>query len=167
MARTDPPHAADERTMLMAWLEFQRETMLTKIEGLSEEQARFKPAATANSLLGLITHLAHVEHWWFSECLAGNEDDFPRWGDPDDRDYDFKPTDEHTVAWACELYRSYWERGNQIAAAASLDDVSKHPRAVERGWTLRWILVHMIEETARHAGHADITRELIDGSIGM
>ena len=166
MARPQPPLVADERTMLMAWLEFQRETMVQKIEGLSEEQARFKPAPTANSLLGLITHLAGVEHWWFSECFAGNEDDFPTWGDPDDRDYDFKPADEHTIEWALDLYRGYWTRGNDIAAAASLDDLCKTPW---RGKTvsLRWILVHMIEETARHAGHADITRELIDGSIGV
>ncbi len=166
MSRVEPPHAADERTMLMAWLEFHRETMVEKITGLTEEQARWKPAPTANSLLGLILHLANVEHWWFSECFAGNPDVFPTWGDPDDRDYDFKPTPQHTIEGAIELYRQWWTTGNEIAAAGDLDAVAQHPRSQKKGTTLRWILVHMIEETARHAGHADITRELIDGKIG-
>ena len=167
MARTDPPYAADEKTMLVSFLDYYRETMVALLEGLNEEQARWRPSPTANSLLGLVSHLASVEQWWFHECLAGEPDDFPKWGDPDDFDFDFKPLPEHTIADRVELYRKEWARANEIAAAASLDDVAKHEKGAKRGVTLRWILVHMIEETARHAGHADITRELIDGRTGF
>jgi uncharacterized damage-inducible protein DinB len=168
MARVETPRSADERTMLMAWLEWERETMVDKITGLTEEQARWKPAPTANSLLGLILHLAAVESWWFSECFVGAPDDFPKWGDHEnDRDWEMKPSEEHTIEWGVALYRRYWQRGNEIAAAADLDAIGKHERAVKNNISMRWILVHMIEETARHAGHADITRELIDGKTGM
>lgn len=167
MARVEPPYAADERAMLVSFLDYYRETMVLMLEGLDEEQARWTPAPTANSLLGLILHLAGVEEWWFHQCFAGNASDFPRWGDPDDRDYELKPAPEHTIGYAIDLYRTNWLRANEIAAAADLDAVGAHPRAQERGTTLRWILVHMIEETARHAGHADITREMIDGKTGI
>jgi len=166
MARIDPPFAADEKTMLISFLDYYRETMLSKLDGLTEEQARWTPAPTANSLLGLVTHLANVENWWFWECFLGKPDDLMPWGDPDDFDFDFKPLPEHTIPDRAAVYRRQWERANDIARAASLDDVAAHEGGAQRGITLRWILVHMIEETARHAGHADITRELIDGATG-
>ena len=153
--------------MLLTFLEYYRETMVSKVEGLSEEQARITPAPTANSLIGLISHLANVERWWFHECFAGEPEAEPSWGEDEDRDWDFKVPGDRTVADMVAWYRSEWARANDIvAAAASLDEESKHPEGSRRGTTLRWILVHMIEETARHAGHADITRELIDGSTG-
>lgn len=164
-ARVEPPYAADERTMLVAFLDYYRETMIATIDGLTEEQARFTPAPTANSLIGMLNHLAYVEHWWFHECFAGLEPELPDiFGD--DRDADFKPPADQTIAFTIDRYRAECARANAIVAAADLEDVAKHERGVSRGITLRWILVHMIEETARHAGHADITRELIDGVTG-
>ena len=167
MARVDPPYAADERTMLLAWLEFQRESILIKLDGLDEEQARWTPAPTANSLLSITKHLGWVEQWWFATVLLGEPDEWPR----DDDDADFRVGavgSEETVTSVGAFYRARWERSNEITlAASSLDQVAVHEHPRLQGVTLRWILVHMIEETARHAGHADITRELIDGSVGV
>jgi len=152
--------------MLVSYLDYYRGTMIMKIEDLGDEKARWTPAPTANSLLGLINHLTYVEHWWFHECFMGNEPELPDiFGD--DRDADFTPPPEQTIAWTLDRYRAECARSNELTKlAGSLDQVAAHPKFEERGVTLRWILVHMIEETARHAGHADITRELIDGAVG-
>ncbi|HVL33102.1 MAG TPA: DinB family protein [Actinomycetota bacterium] len=167
--RLAPPYAADERTMLIAFLDYYRETMLATCEGLSDEQLRWKPAATANSLLALTLHLAYVEKWWFAEGFLGEPPEpLPAWADPEDRDWEMKPPADFPFADAVRMYRENAARSNEIVrAAASLDDVGMHPDHIARGITLRWILVHMVEETARHAGHADITRELIDGTVGL
>jgi uncharacterized damage-inducible protein DinB len=165
MERVDPPYAADERTMLVAFLDYYRETMIAKLEGLTEEQARWKPAETANSLIGMVQHLAYVEQWWFRTCFAGEPDE-PIPGSEEDPDIDFKVPEDRTIEDVAAFYRSQYARANEIVKAApSLDDFSAVD-ARGKPKTLRWILVHMIEETARHAGHADITRELIDGSTG-
>lgn len=152
--------------MLIAFLDYYRETMIDIASGLDEEKVRWTPAATANSLIGMLNHLTYVEHWWFHECLLGKPPELPDVF-ADDQDADFKPPTDQTLAFTIERYRAECARSNEIARAASLDDVAAHPKGATRGITLRWILVHMIEETARHAGHADITRELIDGSIGL
>lgn len=153
--------------MLVSFLDYYRETTLAKAAGLDAAQLRWKPRETSNSLIGLITHLSYVEDWWFRECFFGEPDDPVPWGDPADDDRDFKPPPDMTFEQAEALYRGRWARSNEITeATASLDEVALHPRGAKRGVTLRWILVHMIEETARHAGHADITRELIDGALG-
>jgi hypothetical protein len=165
MARVDPPYAADERTMLVAFLDYYRETMLIKLDGLTEEQARWTPAPTSNSLISMVQHLAWVERWWFAQCFGGMQLDDPP-GSDDDPDADFRVPTDRTGPEVAAFYRAEWERANTvILGAASLDDDSKiAARGSPR--SLRWILLHMIEETARHAGHADITRELIDGSVG-
>jgi uncharacterized damage-inducible protein DinB len=167
MARAEPPYAADERTMLVSFLDHYRETMVMMLDDLTEEQARWAPALTANALIGMINHLAYVEDWWFNECFLGAESALPQDIFEADRDAEMKPPADQTVAFTIERYRQRWERSNEIAATASLDDVVAHEKMRARGVTLRWILVHMIEETARHAGHADITRELIDGTTGI
>ena len=161
----DPPFVADERSSMRAWLRYQRESMIAKLDGLTEEQARWTPAPTANSLLGLVNHLAFVEHWWFHECFAGKPMELPDVYAGGDRDADFKPPADQTIAFTVDRYRTECARSDAIEhAAESLDDMAAHEK---RKPSLRWIMVHMIEETARHAGHADITRELIDGSTGM
>ena len=158
MPRTEPPLSGDERTLLLSFLDYYRETMVMKIEDLSEEQARWKPAPTANSLLNLIYHLAGVESWWFEGAILG--------GDPQrDRDAELSELPkEVTIASAVDRYRTAWARSNEIAASVELDDECRHPKVA--GMNVRWVLVHMFEETSRHAGHADITRELIDGTVG-
>jgi uncharacterized damage-inducible protein DinB len=142
--------------MLRNFLDFYRETMVMKIEGLTEEQARWAPTEHANSLLNLIVHLTGVERGWFQFTIGGREIDR-------DRDAEFEKLDV-TVEEAVANYRAECRRSNVVLdGVGSLDD----PAKAETGYSVRWILVHMIEETARHAGHADITRELIDGSVGV
>ena len=155
MTRVDPPYAADEREMLIAFLDFQRESMLEKITGLTEKQARWSPAESANSLIALVQHLGYVENWWFRVCFAGQAD------------VNLLP-DDRTVDDVVAFYRSEWELANDIIrSASSLDLPAVYTKRKDGIPTLRWILNHMIEETARHAGHADITRELIDGATGV
>ena len=150
--------------MLLTFLDYQRETMIWKAEGLTDEQARHAPGPPENSIAGLIQHLAHVERWWFRMCFAGEDLETP-WAEGD-RDADFRVPPGTPVSEVIEFYRSECRRANEIVGAApSLDDLSKVASHGEHP-SLRWILLHMIEETARHAGHADITRELVDGVTG-
>jgi uncharacterized protein DUF664 len=166
MPRVDPPLAADERETLIAFLDYQRESVLIKLEGLDEKAARFVVSPKGNSLASIVQHLGWVEVWWFRMSFLGEEVDVP-WSD-EDKDADFRVDDARPVADIVAFYRSEWERANEIVRAApSLDERGVRVLQPENERpTLRWILNHMMEETARHAGHADITRELIDGSIG-
>ena len=166
MTRVNPPYSADEREMLIAFLDFQRESMVRKLEGLSEDQAHLAPSPPGNSLLGLVQHLAWVERWWFRSCFKGERLDLP-WTD-EDPDADFRVPADRATERVVSFYRGEWERANEIVRRApSLDEPAAYTRRKDGVPTLRWILNHMIEETARHAGHADITRELIDGSTGV
>lgn len=158
MALEDIPGAADERTMLLAFLDQYRESVVRKTEGLTEEQARWVPAETANPVAGIVYHLGWVETWWFREVFLGEETGRKR-------SDEFLPAPEITLERAVDHYRRAWARSNEIVrAAGSLDDRAKLPRL--DSLSLRWILLHLLEETARHAGHLDITRELIDGTTG-
>lgn len=159
MARENAPLVADETTMLIGYLDFYRETMVQKVEGLTEDQSRWRPAPTANSLLNLIWHLAGVERWWFQGAIAGIEISRDR-----EKEFEELPPDV-TIDAAVAAYRREWERGSEIVRSLeSLDDRCRNELVGDR--TVRWVLLHMLEETARHAGHADITRELLDGSVG-
>ena len=151
----EPAGHADERTMILGWLDLYRDVMVMKIDGLSEEQARFRPTERANSLLNLIVHLTRVERRWFERTIAGEQLDI-------DRDAEFGEL-TISVNAAVAAYRDQWARSNEIASeVGSMDEPCKG----EAGYSVRWVLQHMIEETARHAGHADITRELVDGATG-
>jgi uncharacterized damage-inducible protein DinB len=165
MARVDPPDAASELDMLLAFLDYQRETMIWKLEGLSEEQARSVHSPKGNSIGGMVRHLAYVERNWFRGVFRGEQDLEVPWT-KEDPDADFRLPDDMTVQDVIDFYRTSYADSNEIArAAGSLDDRAVVEREGVRV-TLRWILCHMIEETARHAGHADISREIIDGSVG-
>ena len=167
MPRVEPPYAADERTMLVSFLDYFRETMCAFVEGLSPEQLRWIPCEGANSIGGVIRHLWYVEEWWFHTSLLDLPREFP-WDDDDpNEDQDFVVPDGLTGDELIASYRAQCARSNAIIDGMSIDEVAKHERSAKRGVTLRWILVHMIEETARHAGHADITRQLIDGRTGF
>ena len=114
-------------------------------------------------MLGLVKHLAWVERWWFEHVFGGKDVDFP-WSD-EDPDADFRVEPDETVADIVVLYEAAVATSNAIIAGADLDDTAKGDSG--RGSpSLRWIVGHMIEETARHAGHADIVRELVDGETG-
>jgi hypothetical protein len=163
--RLDVPLAGDEKTMLSAFLDRYRETMLWKLDGLSTEQASRHLVPSATTLLGVVKHLAYVERSWFQMYFAGGPINFPWAEDEPDQDIDFRVEAGDSVESITALYQQEIARSREIVAGASLDDLSENQENGPR--TLRWIIVHMIEETARHAGHADILRELTDGAIGQ
>ncbi|MFF2008293.1 DinB family protein [Streptomyces sp. NPDC058195] len=167
--RPVPPPHADERAMLDAWLDFHRATLALKCAGLDDEQARQATASPSRmTLLGLVQHMAEVERKWFQCVLAGQ--DLPRVFEESGPDgFALAPDrrlDEVLAAWQAEI-----ARGRALSAGASLDDAGflSGQDAVylgDQGVSLRWIMVHMIEEYARHNGHADLIRERIDGATG-
>ena len=150
--------------MLSAFLDRYRETTLWKLDGLSTEQASRRLVPSATTLLGVVKHLAYVEMGWFRGNFAGEDPPYPWPESETDPDPDFRIEPDDTVESVSALYQEQIARSRAIVAAASLDDVSKDK---DRPRSLRWIMMHMIEETARHAGHADILRELTDGAIGQ
>ena len=160
--RIDTPYEADERTMLLAWLEYQRATLALKCEGLTDDQLRTRSVPPSNlSLLGLVRHMACVELNWFRFWLGGEEPN-PRY--PDDTDLD--EIADADVAEAFEYWHSECAHAREVVASfGSLDDVGAG-QTKGAGISLRWMLVHMIEEYARHNGHADLLRECIDGTTG-
>ena len=154
---------ADERTMLCTFLDYQRAVFLRKIGGLSEDELRQVMTPSGLTLLGMLKHLAHVERWWFRVAFAG-EPVSPGWSQ-EDPDADWRPDPHETSRGLLELYEDEVQRSRAIVSGASLVDVAADPRA--EGATLRWILFHMLEEYARHLGHADLMREAIDGKTGF
>ncbi len=157
------PKTGSEKETLLGFLDNNRAVIVWKLEGLSEEDARRPMVESGTNLLGITKHLAWVERWWFQHNFAGEEVDFP-WTD-DDPDADFRAEDDETIADIVALYEAAVEDSNTIIESADLDDIAQLKRGgVSR--SLRWIVGHMIEETARHAGHADIVRELIDDQTG-
>ena len=162
--RVTPPHVADERQALSAWLNYHRATLLGKLEGLDDEQLRRPMVPSGVCLLGLVKHLTAVEHGWFVVNLArsGESHLFVR---PDGSEADFVVGEDETTASVVTGYLRACARSREVVAqAGSLDQTVPHPRAGEMD--LRWLLVHMVEETARHNGHADVIRELLDGTTG-
>jgi uncharacterized damage-inducible protein DinB len=164
MERIDVPHAADEASMLIAWLDWHRATVFAKTEGLAEDLAH-RPLLASSPLMtvaGLVSHLYWVERGWIEHTLLGGPDDQP-WT-AEDPDKDFK-ADGTPVAELLAAYERQCTRNNEVVRSLSLDTVSVMERRGEPV-TLRWILLHLIEETARHNGHIDILREMLDGVTG-
>jgi uncharacterized damage-inducible protein DinB len=157
---------ADERTTLNTFLDFYREAVKAKLRGLSEEEANRRLVPSDTTLAALIKHLARVESSWFQHRLAQTPlENLPNLqGFFDDPDSDFRVDPSETVETLLTHYDEQCAVSRAIADSKQLDDVVPHPVLGEV--TMRWIMVHMIEETARHAGHADILREQIDGSTG-
>lgn len=127
------------------------------------------PAASTDGALrklslGLVKHLAYTEDGWFHETIGNNEPVLPY--DPNDPDADFRISDEEKSRQIFELYRGACTRSRQVLDAVSLDEMAANPHR-RADYNVRWIVVHMIEETARHAGHADIMREQLDGHTGV
>ena len=162
--RTDPPLEAPERQMLTTWLDYHRDTLAWKCAGLSDDQLRERAVPPSRlSLLGLVRHMTDVERGWFRRVLNGEDAPY-RYGTDTKADAEFDDVATADVAEAFASWRSDCERARELAAAAASLDVTGERRG-ER-FSLRWILVHMIEEYARHNGHADLLRERIDGSVG-
>ncbi|MFI1356095.1 DinB family protein [Streptomyces sp. NPDC020898] len=168
--RPIPPAHADERAMLAAWLDFHRATLALKCQGLDDRQLRLASAAPSEmTLLGLVQHMADIERNWFQRIFAGLDVPVIH---PEGKGDGFglvpgRGLDETLAVWRTEIARSR----ELVSAAASLDETGRLSEAEAalagtQGLSLRWIMVHMIEEYARHNGHADLLRELIDGATG-
>ena len=163
--RIDPPLVAQEREMLDAWLDFHRATLAVKCEGLTDDQLRAQAVPPSSlSLLGLVRHMGEVERSWFRRVLSGEQAP-PRYYSDENPDGDFDDVADAVVADAFGYWRDECAYARERAAAAPSLDVTGTGRQGER-YSLRWIMVHMIEEYARHNGHADLLRERIDGTVG-
>jgi len=165
--RADPPLIAGERPALEAWLDYHRQTLLFKCAGLTAEQLRQRAVPPSNlSLLGLVRHLAKVERIWFQQRLDGR--DVPRlYTTVESHDGDFDLIDEADAAADFATFATEVDAARQVAATHSLEDTFRNPRwDFEADTDLRWVYIHMIEEYARHNGHADLLRERIDGVTG-
>jgi uncharacterized damage-inducible protein DinB len=163
--RIDPPLEADERTTLTAFLDYQRGTLARKCGGLTDDQLRERAVPPSNlSLLGLVRHMAEVERNWFRPVLGG-EEMAGLFSSTLDWEVAFDDVATADVAEAFRLWRAECDHARALVAAAPSFDVTG-VRA--RGWvfSLRWVVTHMIEEDARHLGHADLLRERLDGSTG-
>ncbi|QBS44619.1 DinB family protein [Nocardia sp. CS682] len=164
--RSEPAQVAGEFETLTGFLQFQRETLAWKCSGLTPEQLRRRAVPpSALSLLGLVRHLTDVERTWFRRVLAGEEAPFLYWGADSAEDTDFE-VEEVDAEESIRLWERECARSSEIVGASkSLDRVGTR-RPSGATYSLRWILTHMIEEYARHNGHADLLREVIDGQTG-
>jgi uncharacterized damage-inducible protein DinB len=161
--RTEPPYVLPEREMLDSWLEYHRATLLWKCDGLEDAQLKLRTVEPSSmSLLGLVRHMTEVERNWFRRVLDG-QDAPALYYDEANPDGDFDDVDDADVTADLARFAAELDAVRTIAAAHGLDHTG-----VRRGEevSLRWIYVHMIEEYARHNGHADLIRERIDGTTG-
>ena len=164
--RTDPGRIAGERRALEEWLDFHRDTLLQKCAGLTAGQLKERAVPPSRlSLLGLVRHMTEVERWWFRIHAANTDMTFPY--DPEGIGLDFEALEDADAAANLEAFRQEVERARAAVAARQLDDVvPSHGDHPGRTRDIRWIYLHMIEEYARHNGHADLLRERIDGVTG-
>jgi uncharacterized damage-inducible protein DinB len=165
--RAIPPLNADERTTLESWLDFHRTTLARKCEGLDDEQAAAASVPPSGvTLTGLVQHMAEVERNWFRRVLAGEPAPpiYDPQADPRGPDGGFELAEGATLRDALATWRAEIARAREHCAGLALADTG---RFMEQDVSLRWIYVHMIEEYARHNGHADLLRERIDGATGV
>lgn len=150
-----PRGTPDETELFLRWLRFLRNAVIRKIDGLTDAEAHWSPDGGLISLIGIVNHLTHVEWRWIDGAMLGAE--------TSRGESEFTPGPELTVAAAIRAYRA---RGAATDAAVwSIASLSE-PTRIGDATDLRWVLVHLINETARHAGHADATRQLLDGATG-
>ncbi|WP_214319999.1 DinB family protein [Nonomuraea sediminis] len=163
--RIRPDFEAPEREQLLGWLEMQRAIIHWKCEGLSEEDAHRSvlPTSPLMTMAGLVSHMRWVEYTWFEVLFLGRPAEGPQFSDEEDADL---KVDGVPLAQLLEEYTKQCAISDEIVAAHPLEAVGKHPDFRSAQGNLRWMLIHMIEETARHAGHADVMRELLDGAKG-
>jgi uncharacterized damage-inducible protein DinB len=164
--RTLPGLTPGEREALEAMLDYQRDTLLLKCAGLTAGQLKERAVPPSRlSLLGLVRHMTEVERWWLRIHAANTDLPFPY--DPDSTGLDFEALDDADAAANIAAYRSEIEQTRPVLAGMQLDDVvPSHGDHPERVRNVRWLYLHMIEEYARHNGHADLLRERIDGVTG-
>jgi hypothetical protein len=156
------PFTGAEKESLKVALDRHRDAVLWKLEGLDEEQVRRPMTPSGTSLLGLVKHLANTEYGWFCETF-GRETE-PLDYDDDDPDADLRPEPDESTADIVAFYRRARAAADAVIAEVGLEDLGTAWSGTQV--SMRWVLIHMLEETARHAGHMDIVRELVDGSTG-
>ncbi|MDQ1727296.1 MAG: hypothetical protein QOK14_1341 [Frankiaceae bacterium] len=168
MERLNPQPAADERTVLDEYLDYHRATLLLKSDGLDKLGLNARPAPSELTLGGLLKHLAYVEDFWIQVRFLGLPNPEPWASAPfdEDPDWELHSAVDDDPADLRALYVAACERSRQAVAEVPLDQLSVGLDREGRQWNLRRILVHLIEETARHNGHADFLREAIDGTVG-
>jgi len=154
----------NERETLQGALDWYRAVVGHKVDGLTLDQARTVLTPTGLSILGVIKHLGLVERDWFRETFAGERVGPADSGEDNSADFVIEPGD--TIESVLTFYRDEAERSRQVTAGSSLDSLSARETSLGEHVSLRWVLVHMLEETARHAGHMDLMRENIDGRTG-
>jgi hypothetical protein len=159
--RTEPPPSASEKETLEAFLDYHRQTVVVKCAGLTEEELRRPMVVSGTSMLGVVKHLGFNERWWFQEVFAAQDAEFP-WNE-DDPDAEFRIEEHETAESVFDFYMQECDKSRAIVAGANLDDIAGNSKSAR---SLRWIVFHMLEETARHNGHLDILREMIDGTTG-
>ncbi|MFC6158232.1 DinB family protein [Kribbella jiaozuonensis] len=158
-----PPLTADDRTQLIGWLDLQRVLVRRKLEGLKpeDEHRSVFPTSPLMTPAGLVSHLRWNEHLWFHAVFLDEPGDNPGFQkEPESADW---RADGVPLARLLDEFDTQWADSNEITAAHALDDVAKDSRFQP---SLRWILIHMVEETARHVGQLDTMRELLDGETG-
>lgn len=166
MTRTDSPPAWDERTQLTTFLDYARDTAHMKCQGVSQEDARKAPlpGSPLMTLSGLINHLRWVEYYWFEVVFLGGEDEGP-WTD-EDPDREMRIAVDFPLEQLLAEYAEQSARYRELVAAHDLGTETKVARRDGRRPDLRWVLLHLIEETSRHNGHLDVIREIVDGTTG-
>jgi hypothetical protein len=158
-----PATVGGEREMLESWLDFQRDTLLVKCAGLGDDQLRLRGCPPSSlSLLGLVRHMNEVEQAWFGLFVG---DRTSVYATPEQPDADFEDVERADVAADLAGYRARVAQSRERAAGHGLDETFTGFRG--RPISLRWLYVHMIQEYARHNGHADLIRERIDGATGF
>ena len=167
--RVDPPQSADETATLLGYLDYHRDTLRQKVDGLSSAQLAQTHPPSDMTLGGMVKHLALVEQWWF-RCIFEGEEYAGVWATVDwdaDADWDWHSATKDTPEELLALLDLEIAASDRIVdAAADLGQLSIRTGRSGSPFSLRWILVHMIEEYARHNGHADLIRESIDGVTG-
>lgn len=167
--RKDPSPSGTEYDLLLEYLDYQRETVLQKTEGLSLAQLVTRHPPSELTLAGILYHLTLVEENWMEVRFAGLADREP-WISVDwdnDPNFEFRTAEQLEPDLLTSRYREAFVRVRSVVEAAdNLEQMSVQPLGNGERFSLRWILLHLIEETARHAGHADFLREAIDGEVG-
>jgi uncharacterized damage-inducible protein DinB len=164
--RPKPLSSGDERSQLESWLRFYRATLLKKCSGLTFDDLARRPVESSTmSLLGLLRHMTFVEQIWFEARLAG-KDVVEYYRRPDDREVAWTELDSATLDDVVAVYNRACALSDELARGHDLGEFVLNPGVGREPVDLRWVYLHMIEEYARHCGHADVLRELIDGTTG-
>ncbi|QBR91030.1 DinB family protein [Nocardioides euryhalodurans] len=163
--RERPAFDADDRTSLLGWYDLQRGIVTLKCEGLSDEDAHRSviPTSPLMTVAGIVGHLTWAEQLWFEHAFLGREPEGPGWDDVEDSEF---LVQDRSLDELLAAYDEQCRRSDDVIASHSLSDTGVGTAFPAAGATLGWMLVHMLEETARHAGHLDLVRELLDGETG-